>query len=150
MRTQSLAELTFFAFHADLTRRIEYVETCLAKDAAKPKPSNTASLRVLVKPLFLIPWLLYVAALVWYPVHESTVARERVAAADFARCQQHAASVPAVRFCQGDYERDLEDAREIHWEHHPLWTPFWFAPLTLLLPPFMVFGLVWIMTRGSD
>jgi hypothetical protein len=102
-----------------------------------------------LRPVFILPWLLYAAAMIWYPIHESVVARERVANADFAKCRQHAASVQAVRFCESDYGRDLADAREIQWERHPLWNPFWFAPLVLLLPPFAVYGLIWILTRGA-
>lgn len=98
--------------------------------------------------LFVVAWLLYSAAIVWYPIHESVAARERVAAADLARCGKHAASPEAAQFCQGDYARDLADAREIHWDRHPLWNPFWFAPLVLLLPPFGIFGVVWILKRG--
>lgn len=98
---------------------------------------------------FISLWLLYAAVTIWYPIHESVAARERVAAADFAKCGHHAASVQALKFCEGDYARDLEDARVINWSGHPLWNPLWFAPLVLLLPPFAVYGLIWIMTRGA-
>lgn len=87
--------------------------------------------------------------MVWYPIHESVTARERVAAADFEKCQKHAESLQAAKFCEGEYGRDLADAREINWSGHPLWNPFWFAPLVLLLPPFAISGLIWILTRGA-
>lgn len=102
-----------------------------------------------LSPLFIIPWLLYGATIVWYPVHESVLARERVANADLSKCREHAASVQALKFCEGDYARDMEDARVIHWDRHPLWHPLWFAPLVLFLPLFGIYGLIWIMTRGS-
>ena len=87
--------------------------------------------------------------MIWYPIHDSVVARERVAAGQFAKCRQHAASIEAIKFCDNDYARDLEDAREIRWEQHPLWHPFWLGLLVLLLPPFAIFGMIWIITRSS-
>lgn len=99
-----------------------------------------------LRPLFILPWLLYTAAMIWYPIHVSVAARERIVAADSAKCRQRARTKAALDLCDAEYERNLEDAREINWRWHPLWNPIWFAPLALLLPPFAVYGVISIMT----
>jgi hypothetical protein len=115
--------------------------------------------------LLIILWVLYMGAILLWPFPEAeeqtdtaisvaSVAYEKCLNAIAGRSHGHISS-DDFRLCEAQRQKALKDMDVGLWMvwkdlwRHSGWHVLWIVPAVLLIPPLIVYGIIWLLVRVS-
>ena len=105
--------------------------------------------------VFVILWLLYIVSVVLYPFYEDE--REWPTTSLLARVEYDACMNAAkggdysgnMRVCMNAFSHaGLGATWKNIWEQNG-WHPLWAAPVVFLVPPLIVYGVLWLLVKAG-